>query len=121
MSRSSSARLGAYLAEQAAAIRELEAKAEQELHGTGGQKGYERLMRQKAELLRDLADNALEQSGVVEDELSADVSDRLRAFSESAAMSLQIGSVFFMSALLYPEDHRPGSPNDLEVFARRLG
>jgi hypothetical protein len=49
--------------------------------------------------------------------------ERLRAFSASAALALRLNSVFFMSALLFPEDHRPGTPDDLTLLAeetRRL-
>ena len=73
-------------------------------------------MREQAELLAALADDADALPGDVDDA----VADRLARFSASAAASLQVGSVFFMSALLYPEDHAPGAPNDLEAFAAEL-
>ena len=34
--------------------------------------------------------------------------------------SLDIGSVFYMSALLYPDDHKPGEPNALESWLAEL-
>jgi hypothetical protein len=44
----------------------------------------------------------------------------MERFSMSASTALRIGSVFFMTALLYPEDHKPGDPNDLEVYIGEL-
>ena len=45
---------------------------------------------------------------------------RLRAFSASANNALRLGSLFYMSALLYPEDHKPGQPDDMQVFIASL-
>jgi len=52
--------------------------------------------------------------------LGAEISTRLEQFSMSAGAALRIGSVFFMTALLYPEDHKPGEPNDLETYISEL-
>lgn len=38
----------------------------------------------------------------------------------SASTALRIGSVFFMTALLYPEDYKPGDLNDLEAYIEEL-
>lgn len=120
MTSEAMSRLKDFLNDRAAEVRAIETEAEARLHGAGGQQAYETLMRQKAELLRDLLDDALELEGVRAEALPAAVVSRVERFSASAAMSLQVGSVFFMSALLYPEDHVPGSPNDLELFADSL-
>ncbi len=45
---------------------------------------------------------------------------RLRAFSASANNALRLDSLFYMSALLYPEDHKPGQPDDMQVFIASL-
>lgn len=45
---------------------------------------------------------------------------RLRAFSASANNALRLDSLFYMSALLYPEDHKPGQPDDMQVFIESL-
>lgn len=50
----------------------------------------------------------------------ADAADRLRRFSGSATTAISLNSVFYMSALLYPEDYVQGNPNDLEVFMSDL-
>ncbi|MEF2146398.1 MAG: hypothetical protein V3573_13215 [Desulfovibrionaceae bacterium] len=105
-----------WLDEQAKAVRELERKARVVIEEQGDQAGYERLMRDKAELLAGLAEHGtvlLEDVGDEADPLL----ERLEKFSASALNALKVGSVFYMSALLYPEDHRPGQDNDLEAFA----
>ena len=54
------------------------------------------------------------------EQLQDQAGHRLHRFSASARNALRIGSIFYMSALLYPEDHKPGQPDDLQVFIRRL-
>ncbi len=49
-----------------------------------------------------------------------EVKVRIERFSLSASQSLEVGSVFFMSALLYPDDYKDGEPNDLELFAAKV-
>ncbi|KAB1443589.1 hypothetical protein [Pseudodesulfovibrio senegalensis] len=105
----------AFLLQRINAVHDFEKLAEAEL-GSEGQQAYERVMRQKAMLLAKLADDARERFPDADEW----VLDGLERFSASARNSLKIGSVFYMSALLYPEDHKPGQPNDLEVFAENL-
>ena len=56
----------------------------------------------------------------VEGELGDEITQKLEQFSMSASTALRIGSVFFMTALLYPEDHKPGEPNDLDAYIEKL-
>ena len=110
------AALAALVSERAERVAALEAEARQKIERDKDQAAYERLMRAKAELLSELAvdaDPLLD--GATEDEAAA-----IRAFSMNAGMALQVGSVFFMSALLYPDDHQPGQPNNLEILAAAL-
>ena len=44
----------------------------------------------------------------------------LEGFSASARMSLRLNSVFYMSALLYPDDHKPGQPDNLTLCIDRM-
>ena len=41
---------------------------------------------------------------------------RLARFTASAENALALDSVFYMSALLFPDEYRDGEPNDLELF-----
>lgn len=104
------------LEECAQTVRRLEEKADRVIQVDGDQKGYGSIMRQKATLLAELYQTARPLAADLEEEVDA----RLERFSQSAQASLKVGSVFFMSALLYPEAHRAGEPNDLEVFIKRL-
>ena len=116
MSQTHRTELVALLRQRAQRVRELEAQAEQAIHQDRSQAGYEERMRDKAELLADLADDCRP----LLDGISADEARRIEAFSQSAANALNVGSVFYMSALLYPEDYQPGQPNDLERFIDAL-
>ena len=44
----------------------------------------------------------------------------LNSFAMRAAQALELSSIFYMSALLYPENYREGDRNDLELFIDRL-
>lgn len=115
--------LADFLDRRAARVKALEAEAEAQLHGAGGQAAYAAMMREKATLLAALAEDAEQLVSALEGSdalLGSAVADRLEAFSGSAATSLRVGSVFFMSALLYNDDHKPGEPNNLELYAAEV-
>ena len=74
-------------------------------------------MKEKATLLAGMDREAVELVAGVEDAVLRDaVTHALHRFSNSARNSLRIGSVFYMSALLYPDDHKPGEPDNLRLF-----
>ncbi|WP_147821193.1 hypothetical protein [Salidesulfovibrio onnuriiensis] len=106
----------ALLEKRAQQIRSLEERADKVIQEQGDQEGYERIMREKATLLAELYEDTRALSHGFDDMVDA----RLERFSQSAFSSLKVGSVFFMSALLYPEDHKPGDLNDLERFIETL-
>ncbi len=108
--------LVAWLLEAAETVRCLEAEAKLVLDGDGGQLGFEQKMREKALFLAGIADE-----GEAVASHDPEIMERLRGFSSSASTSLSVGSVFFMSALLYPEDYKSGQDNDLEALAREVG
>lgn len=120
MTTTPSAALADFLDDKARTVRAIEAQAEAILHGAGGQPGYAAKMREKAELLANLADEAETLSGALDPMLAESAGDQLEAFSASAANALRIGSVFYMSALLYPDEHKPGEPNNLEILAAEV-
>ena len=74
----------------------------------------------KAELLANMAEDAAPLLEAMNPERRPMVEHRLDMFSQSARRSLDIGSVFYMSALLYPDDHKPGEPNTLETSLAEL-
>ena len=119
MSNQALADIIAYLEKAAATVRRVEAEAEAVLRDEG-QAAYVEKMREKARFLLGLADGARPLTDVLGDEEGEAIHARLRKFSASAKASLGIDSVFYMSALLYPEDHQAGEPNDLEVYIETL-
>jgi hypothetical protein len=109
-----------WLDAKAEAVRKIEAQAENALYTIKDEDEYRRLMREKAMLLSTLAKDGADfckESGF---EKVDKVLKRLERFSSSASSALGIDSVFFMSALLYPEDYKDGDQNDLEQFAEKV-
>lgn len=120
MTTTPAAALADYLDEKARQVRAIEAEAEAIIHGKGDQSGYQATMRKKAELLAALADDAESLVEALPVPLAEAAAESLGGFSANAANSLRIGSVFYMSALLYPDEHKPGEPNNLERFAAEV-
>jgi len=120
MTTKPAAALADYLEGKASAVKDIEAQAQAILLGKGDQTGYQALMRQKAELLAALADDADALVEALPQAQADQAAGRLEEFSLNAANSLRIGSVFYMSALLYPDEHKPGEPNNLELFAAEV-
>ena len=97
------------------ALNSLEAQAYDQLHNKNNEAAYRDLMKQRTELLRRLP----EEAAALPQALRAaphylDALEALKAFAGGAANALSIGSIFYMSALLYPDEHQPGEPNNLE-------
>lgn len=114
------AALADFLDAQARAVKAMETQAEKIIRDTGDQPGYEKTMRQKAQLLATLADDAAPLVRALPAPLKDAASQSLRDFSANASNALRIGSVFYMSALLYPDEHKPGEPSNLERFAAEV-
>lgn len=100
-------------------VNRLEAEGDA-LIDTEGQRAFQIKLEEKAEILAALGENAWKLTEKVEGEVGTEIARTLEQFSMSASAALRIGSVFFMTALLYPENHKPGGPNDLEAFIEIL-
>jgi len=102
------------------AVRDIEKRAHDALHGRGDEAGYRKLMREKCDILMGLpeAGTALlaGAKGAVFDDLRAE----LASLASRAGQAVKIGSVFYMAALLYPDDYKDGDPNDLEETVTRF-
>ena len=109
-----------FLREQIRQVHEAETTALHLLHKEGDEPGYRAGMRRRAELLAGLSANAAPFLDAVNLTRRPMIEHRLDMFSQSARRSLDIGSVFYMSALLYPDDHQPGQPNSLELWLAEL-
>jgi hypothetical protein len=77
-------------------------------------------MKEKTELLMELPEQADEAVEKLEGPLRQEVESGLDDFSRRAGQAMASGSVFFMYALLYPEDYREGDENDLENYIESL-
>ncbi|MDE7371445.1 MAG: hypothetical protein K2N07_06860, partial [Desulfovibrio sp.] len=77
-------------------------------------------MRAMAEAVAALANDAATVLAGLPDAVREPILRGLMRFSQSAAMGLKLGSVFYMSALLYPDDHKPGEPDNLALFIADL-
>ena len=86
----------------------------------GDTPGYRTLMRQKAELLAAMSQDAKQVLADLPGEARFNFSLALENFSSSARTALQLDSVFYMSALLYPDDHVPGQPDNLALCVDRM-
>lgn len=82
--------------------------------------GYTAKMRARAESLAALANDAAGPLAALPEPLRDRLAAALRRFSQSAAMALRLNSVFYMSALLYPDEHKPGEPDNLALFIDQL-
>ncbi|MBD5416690.1 MAG: hypothetical protein HDR50_03290 [Desulfovibrio sp.] len=105
------ARHAAIMADEAEALGRLKA---------GDTKGYNEKMRAKAEAVAALAKDAAPVLAGLPEARREPILRGLMRFSQSAAMGLKLGSVFYMSALLYPDDHKPGEPDNLALFIEEL-
>jgi hypothetical protein len=108
-----------FLEKIAADVKRLEAEAEIVIQSEG-QIAFQTKVEDKAEMLASLGEKAWKLTERIEGELRNEIARKLEQFSMSASAALRIGSVFFMTALLYPEDHKPGEPNDLDVLIQDL-
>ena len=95
----------------------LEKEAREILQKNYSEESYRAIMRQKATLLASLHKLAAPSiAKLPQTEQTNIIDERLMRFSQSASNALNLNSVFYMSALLFPEDHEEGAPNDLEQF-----
>lgn len=109
------------LQERACQIRKLEAEAAAILTDNYNLRAYHDLLEQKARILHDISDLGRDLTWDLDIDLQKLLRDRLGGFSHAALKALHLDSVFYMAALLYPENYQPGTKNDLEIFIDTLG
>jgi hypothetical protein len=114
--------LCSFLRQRAASIAQLETDAHAALYDRKDEVAYRKIMEQKARLLSSIADDAApflaeEKQTVL---TRKDIEARLAGFAGGARAALKLGSVFYMSALLYPDEYKQGEPNNLERLIGEL-
>jgi hypothetical protein len=108
-----------WLEERARDVRRIEQQALSELERKNTQ-GYRDEMRRKAELLAGLPKASIPLADGLPEDAGQAIQEGLWRFARNAGNALSLDSVFYMSALLYPEDYREGEANDLELFLEEL-
>lgn len=100
-------------------VMELEAAALACLNA-GDTPGYTQGMHRKAESLAALAEDAKPLLAPLPGELCFNLALALENFAAGARTALRLNSVFYMSALLYPDDHKSGDPDNLTLCIDRI-
>lgn len=106
--------------EAARRIRSLESDAAAALHGAGDTVAHRAALTQKCLELEALPETASSVLTAGEGDGVPAFAAGLEDFARRAGMALSLESIFFMGALLYPEDYADGDPNDLERFLDRF-
>lgn len=100
-------------------IRQLECDAAANL-AQGDKAGYIGCYQQKCMLLIEMPAQVAPHLQSLPPQMARQVEGQAERFARNAGQALDLDSPFYMYALLYPEDHQPGEPNDLERFIERL-
>lgn len=108
-----------HLEHTAKTIRDLETQAQQALEN-GDPATYKNLLKRKCQTLEELPQAVESALQALPPEQRKEVAAQLDGYAHRAAQALELDSVFFMYALLYPESYQPGEPNDLEHYLRQL-
>lgn len=101
-------------------IQTLERQAKEVLETPDYKESYRQLMLRKANLLAGLPaeyDKLIKEKPGLS---NTKVAQRLEDFSGGAGMALRLDSLFYMSALLYPDEHKPDEPNNLELLISEI-
>ena len=109
-----------WLSERCEFLHSLEAEAGRVLQEDKDTVKYKALMCQKAMFLQALPEEARPLASTLAPEAAESAMERLERFSQNASRALGLDSVFYMYALLYPENHQPGQPNDLDRLADEM-
>ena len=109
-----------WLQERSTAILACESKAHSALYDNDNEVEYRELMIAKASLLASIAEDAAPLANALPAPDKVRVRETLVSFSANARNALSLDSVFYMSALLYPDDHKDGDLNNLEKLIASL-
>jgi hypothetical protein len=108
------------LKKNAEKIRGIEAQAREALFVKDDPAAYREKLKEKTMLLMELPELIEPFCQDLDKEEATQIDKGLESFAMRAQRALELSSIFYMNALLYPEDYKEGDPNDLEVFINRL-
>lgn len=86
----------------------------------GDAEEYKKKMREKAIAISELYEESKPMIEKLPAEKRAAIAKEMERFSTSAAAALSLDSVFYMSALLYRDEHKEGEPDNLLAFIEKL-
>lgn len=104
----------AQLEKIAARARALDLEAGRHLHEANDREKYRAILLEKTELLVSLPELTRAGAKALPPARRVDFEQTICELAEDAMQAMAIGSVFYMSVLLLPEDEGPEGPNDLE-------
>lgn len=108
------------LNKEATRIRTLEAEAREALFERDDQKTYTEKLKEKTMILMDLPETMEPLLLDLDAGVRNEIEQGLDGFARRAGNAWGLSSLFYMSALLYPEDYAEGDKNDFERFIERL-
>jgi hypothetical protein len=101
-------------------IRVLELEAREALFLRDDPQAYRQKLQEKTVILMELPETVAPFYEGMPKNIRTELESGLNSFAMRAAQALELESVFYMSALLYPETYIEGDMNDLESFMDRL-
>ncbi len=112
--------LRAWLQSRQDSIKEHENKALAALRDSKDSNAYYQHMRERAQCIASLAEDGAALIAPLPADMREEMQTRLEAFAHGARAALRIDSVFYMSALLYPDEHKAGEPDNMERLIGEL-
>ena len=114
------AALAAWLEERRRGIADCEQQAILAIHERRDETAYRALLAARAKQIAALDQESAPLVAALPEAMRETVADTLGDFSAGAETALRLGSVFYMSALLYPDYHTPGEPDNLQKLIAAL-
>jgi hypothetical protein len=101
-------------------VRRIEHEAREALFKLDDSKTHRQKLQEKTMLLMELPELIVPFHDTMAKGVRTEIEAGLNSFANRAAQAWELSSIFYMSALLYPQDYREGDRNDLELFIDRL-
>ncbi|MHC1729087.1 MAG: hypothetical protein AB9866_24340 [Syntrophobacteraceae bacterium] len=101
-------------------IRNIEHEAQEALYLRDDPEAYRQKLQEKTMLLMELPEMVAPYYEGMPEDIRAELETELSSFAMRAEQAWGLSSIFYMSALLYPETYKEGDMNDLELFIDRL-
>ena len=110
----------AALRSAAESIRRIEMEARDALFSRNEPETYRQKLQEKTMLLMELPELVEPFLDGMPEKIRIQVEAGASGFARRAVQARELSSLFYMGALLYPQDYREGQRNDLENFIDRL-